>query len=187
MDFIHPSHLLGRAPFLFVCKKDGSLHLCIDFCSLNNITKKDHYPLPHISDLLDSPQKARFYTKIDLHHAYHLVHIWGWWMENCFLHLLQLLWMACHAIQTYKCACCFSTFYEWHLWRPARCTHAGIPRWYPHLFRLWRRAYTAHPRGTPLPLTAQPIHLHQQVLLPCPNSQISRLYPLSKWTHHGSQ
>ena len=37
--------------------------------------KKDRYPLPHISDLLDSPQKARFYTKIELHHAYHLVHI----------------------------------------------------------------------------------------------------------------
>ena len=35
--------------------------------------KKDHYPLPCISDLLDSPQKARFYTKIDLYHVYHLV------------------------------------------------------------------------------------------------------------------
>ena len=37
--------------------------------------KKDHYPLPHISNLLDSLRKARFYTKIDLHHTYHLVHI----------------------------------------------------------------------------------------------------------------
>ena len=73
MDFICPSHLLGGAPVLFVCKKDGSLCLCVDFHSLNKITKKDRYPLPSISDLLNSPRKARFYTKIDLCHAYHLV------------------------------------------------------------------------------------------------------------------
>ena len=28
MDFICPSHLLGGAPVLFICKKDGSLRLC---------------------------------------------------------------------------------------------------------------------------------------------------------------
>ena len=75
MDFIRPSRSPGGAPVLFVCKKDGSLRLCVDFRSLNKITKKDRYPLPRISDLLDSLQKARFYTKIDLCHAYHLVHI----------------------------------------------------------------------------------------------------------------
>ena len=42
---------------------------------LNKITKKDRYPLPLISDLLDTPWKARLYTKIDLRHAYHLVRI----------------------------------------------------------------------------------------------------------------
>ena len=75
MDFICPSHLSGRAPVLFICKKDGSLCLCINFHSLNKITKKDCYPLPCISNLLNSPHKARFYTKINLHHVYHLVHI----------------------------------------------------------------------------------------------------------------
>ena len=75
MDFIHLSRFPGGAVVLFICKKDGSLHLCIDFCSLNKIMKKDCYPLPHISNLLNSPHKARFYSKIDLHHVYHLVHI----------------------------------------------------------------------------------------------------------------
>jgi len=58
---------------LFVKKKDRSLRLCVDFCGLNRIMKKDRYPLSLISDLLDSPHKARIYTKIDLQHAYHLV------------------------------------------------------------------------------------------------------------------
>ena len=76
MDFICLSHSLGGALVLFVHKKDGSLCISIDFCSLNKITKKDHYPLPHISNLLNSPHKARFYTTIDLCHMYHLVHIY---------------------------------------------------------------------------------------------------------------
>ena len=55
MDFICPSCSPGRALVLFICKKNGSLCLCIDFRGLNKITKKDCYPLPCISDLLDSP------------------------------------------------------------------------------------------------------------------------------------
>ena len=31
--------------------------------------------MPLISDLLDSPKQAKLFTKIDLHHAYHLVRI----------------------------------------------------------------------------------------------------------------
>ena len=49
--------------------------LCIDFQGLNKITKKDECPLPRIMDLLDSPCKAQFYSKIDLRHAYHLIKI----------------------------------------------------------------------------------------------------------------
>ena len=56
-------------------KKDGSLRLCVDFQSLKKVTKKDCYPLPLTTDLLDAPWKARIYTKIDLQRAYHLVWI----------------------------------------------------------------------------------------------------------------
>ena len=73
--FVRTSNSSHGAPILFVKKKDGSLRLCVDFRGLNKISKKDRYPLPLISDLLDSPGKARFYTKIDLRHAYHLVRI----------------------------------------------------------------------------------------------------------------
>ena len=73
--FIRPSLSPHGAPVLFARKKDGSLRLCVDFRGLNKITKKDRYPLPRINDLLDSPRKARIYSKIDLRHAYHLVRI----------------------------------------------------------------------------------------------------------------
>ena len=71
--FIQPISSPHSALVLFVKKKDGSLHLCVNFCGLNRISKKDCYPLPLISDLLDSPCKAWVYSKIDLCHAYHLV------------------------------------------------------------------------------------------------------------------
>jgi len=74
-DFIQPTSSPHSAPVLFIKKKDGSLHLCVDFHGLNCISKKDHYPLPLISDLLDSPCKAQVYSKINLCHAYYLVHI----------------------------------------------------------------------------------------------------------------
>jgi len=72
---ICPSCSPHGAPVLFIQKKDGSLRLCVDFQGLNRISKKDRYPLPLISDLLDTPLKERVYTKIDLQHTYHLVWI----------------------------------------------------------------------------------------------------------------
>ena len=75
MGFIRPSNSPFRAPVLFVKKKAGSLRLCVDFHRLNAITQKDKYPLPLVSDLLAAASKAKFFTKIDLQHAYHLVQI----------------------------------------------------------------------------------------------------------------
>jgi hypothetical protein len=72
-SFICPSKSGHGAPVVFAKKKDGSLHLCCDFHGLNKITKKDDYPLPLINDLLDTSHKGCLYTKIDLHHVYHLV------------------------------------------------------------------------------------------------------------------
>ncbi|SJL12778.1 related to TY3B TY3B protein [Armillaria ostoyae] len=73
--FITPSRSPHGAPVLFVKKKTGELRLCVDFRGLNKISKKDCYPLPLISDLLDSVRSTRIYTKLDLRHAYHLVRI----------------------------------------------------------------------------------------------------------------
>jgi hypothetical protein len=48
--FIHTSHSPAGAPVLFVKKKDGMLRLCMDYCGLNRVTIKNHYPVmarPH--------------------------------------------------------------------------------------------------------------------------------------------
>jgi len=58
MGFIQPTSSPHSVLVLFVKKKDGSLCLCVDFCSLNHISKKNRYPLPLISNLLDSSCKA---------------------------------------------------------------------------------------------------------------------------------
>ena len=75
MGFIRPSFSAHAALVLFVHKKNGSLCLCVNFRGLNKITKKDHYPLPPISDLLDALSHTKIYTKLNLWHVYHLVHI----------------------------------------------------------------------------------------------------------------
>jgi len=75
MGFIRPTLSLHSVPVLFIKKKDGSLCLCVDFCGVNCISKKNCYLLLLISNLLDSPYKSWVYSKIDLCHAYHLVHI----------------------------------------------------------------------------------------------------------------
>jgi len=74
-NFICPSQSACGAPVLFVKKKDSSLQLCVNWCRLNTITKKDQYPLPLIPNLLDRLHGSCIYTKIDLWGTYNLVQI----------------------------------------------------------------------------------------------------------------
>ena len=56
--FIRKSISPAGAPVLFVKKKDGSLRLVIDYRKLNDMTIRNSYPLPLISDLLDRVKGA---------------------------------------------------------------------------------------------------------------------------------
>jgi hypothetical protein len=47
--YIRPSSSPLGAPMLFV-QKDGSQQMCVDYRSLNDVTVKNKYPLPHIED-----------------------------------------------------------------------------------------------------------------------------------------
>ena len=74
-NFIQHSKSPAGAPILFVKKKDGSLHICVDYRGLNKATMKNRYPLPLISGFLDQLGKAKIFTKIDLRGTYNLVRI----------------------------------------------------------------------------------------------------------------
>ena len=51
--YIRPSSSPWGAPVLFVEKKDGTLRMCVDYRSLNEVAIKNKYPLPMINDLFD--------------------------------------------------------------------------------------------------------------------------------------
>jgi hypothetical protein len=61
------------APVLFVQKKDGSQRMCVDYRSLNDVTIKNKYHLPHIEDLFDQMRCDRLFSKIDLRSGYHQI------------------------------------------------------------------------------------------------------------------
>jgi len=73
--FIKKSKSPAGAPVLLVKKKDGSLRLCVDYRKLNEMTIRNSYPLPLISELLDRVKGSKYFTKLDLKSAYNLVRI----------------------------------------------------------------------------------------------------------------
>ena len=52
-SFIKLFKFFTEAPILFEKKPDGSLRLCVDYQSLNNLTIKNQYLLPLVWELLD--------------------------------------------------------------------------------------------------------------------------------------
>ena len=60
--FIRPSKSPAGVPILFVQKKNGSLHLCVNYRGLNNLTIKNCYLLLLISKSLDRLSGAKHFT-----------------------------------------------------------------------------------------------------------------------------
>ncbi len=73
--FIRPFKSPTGAPIIFDKKPDGSLRLCVDYQSLNNLTIKNQYPLPLVGESLDRLGRARRFTQLDLTNAYYQIRI----------------------------------------------------------------------------------------------------------------
>lgn len=65
----------ASAGLFFVKKSDGSPRPCIDYRGLNEVTVKFRYPLPLVPLALEQLRSAKYFTKLDLHNAYNLIHI----------------------------------------------------------------------------------------------------------------
>lgn len=53
-------------PALYVKKKNGERRFCVQFQDLNKVTVKDPWPLPSITDLLESYKDASVFSTVDL-------------------------------------------------------------------------------------------------------------------------
>ena len=56
---------------MFARKNDSSLRLRVNYRALNEVTKKDGYPLPLIGEALDRLLTAKYFTKVNIKKAYH--------------------------------------------------------------------------------------------------------------------
>ena len=59
-QYIRPS-LSSRGPLvLFVKKKDGTRHLCINYHQLNKMMIKNRYPLPYIDNIFEYTERQYY-------------------------------------------------------------------------------------------------------------------------------
>ncbi|KAI0996740.1 hypothetical protein K3495_g11442 [Podosphaera aphanis] len=74
-SWIHASSSPGGAPVLSIRKPNGGLRFCVDYRTLNAITKRDRYPLPLIRGTLGLISNAAWVSKVDVRAAFHCLRV----------------------------------------------------------------------------------------------------------------
>ena len=75
---IQPSKSPWASPVVLVRKKDNTLRFCVDYRKVNELTKKDAYPLPRVDDTLETLSGSKWFSTLDLLSGY-----WQVEVEEC--------------------------------------------------------------------------------------------------------
>ncbi|GKE47243.1 putative reverse transcriptase domain-containing protein, partial [Tanacetum coccineum] len=74
IELIHGATPVAKSPYRLAPSELEEL-MCIDYRELNNLTVKNHFPLPKINDLFDQLQGSQVFSKIDLRFGYHQLRV----------------------------------------------------------------------------------------------------------------
>jgi hypothetical protein len=69
-DIIEPAVSPWASNVLLVKKKDGTWRFCVDYRKLNDVTRKEAYPLPRIDMCLESLGNSGYFSTLDLRAGY---------------------------------------------------------------------------------------------------------------------
>jgi hypothetical protein len=70
-SLIEISNSAWSFPVVLFLKSDGTWRFCVDYRGLNEVTIRNVYPLPRISDILSKLQGAEYFFIMDLQSGYH--------------------------------------------------------------------------------------------------------------------
>lgn len=70
LGVVQPSKSGWSSPIVLVDKPDGSTRFCVNFRRVNAVTKRDAYPLPYVTTILDRLRDAQYLTSLDIKSAY---------------------------------------------------------------------------------------------------------------------
>ena len=76
-EVISPSTSPWASPIVLARKKDGSTRFCVDYRKVNEVTRKDAYPIPRVDDTLDTLAGSTWFTTLDLKSGYWQVEVAG--------------------------------------------------------------------------------------------------------------
>ena len=74
-DVIQQSDSPWSSPIVLAKKHDGTTRFCVDYRKVNEVTRKDAYPLPRVDDTLDTLVGSKFFTTLDLASGYWQVEV----------------------------------------------------------------------------------------------------------------